>query len=107
MKAILGFPVPESCRACGIKMIELATLVKCPETGKNDLEVAYTTSQHPDCPLKIQPDCLRWKIAKRTENWECPICKADFNFIIMAKFHHCPSLCGVRLLPMEKVTDAV
>jgi len=63
-----------------------------------------TRTRHPGCPLTIQPEGLRWIIAKRTENWECPVCKSDFNFIIMNKFYHCPS-CGVKLDPPEADND--
>ena len=66
-------------------------------------------TRHPDCPLKITEDNLRW-IEFRDEDYpcaipimECAICKETFpgGYENRKRWKHCPS-CGIKLLPPEE-----
>jgi len=58
-----------------------------------------TDNRHPDCPLKITEDNLRWIAYDKpsvSRRYNCPICKVK-----RGKFtNFCPS-CGIKLLPPE------
>jgi len=70
-----------------------------------------TNTRHPDCPLKITEDNLRWNIYVKDfygsnpneklypcDLLECPKCHSKIIFA----YAHCPS-CGIKLLPPEEL----
>jgi len=74
-------------------------LDRCIGTTKNS-ELFYTNTRHPDCPLKITEDNLRWKntSTKYFQLMTCPNCKSEYE---KYDYNFCPS-CGIKLLlPME------
>ena len=93
--AILRIPAPESCRLCNLIYFRKGgMLTYC-------MEVGYKDSRHPDCPLEITEDNLRWIEDPDTfsEKLICPKCKGvhDYCSIFYDNYKYCPN-CGVRLL---------
>ena len=115
MKAVLEFDAPESCTECplthgawsGDSHAELCCLKdKRPFIIAN----AYPDSRHPDCPLNIQQEGLRWIVKSKhgyCDLWQCEKCNMEFSIHSRHEqdnFFHCPS-CGVKLDPPEEDKD--
>jgi len=112
MSAILELKAtPELCFECPI--IYSVVLHNDTNTNVADRE-KYTSSRHPDCPLKITEDNLRWILSSydvsdyTTRSFiECPKCEVGYDYdcndvSFFETFNFCPN-CGVKLLPPEKV----
>jgi len=104
----LTIPTPGYCMACPLRYCNPITeKISCyaePVVGCIEQHNIRTTTRHPDCPLKIQPEGLRW-IASYYSPYDaielsCPVCKTDFDGCITEDFNYCPS-CGVKLDPPE------
>ena len=54
----------------------------------------FAVSRHPDCPLKITEDNLRWKTFEYVW-YRCPLCRYETG---LRDANYCPS-CGIKLLP--------
>ena len=86
---------PQSCMVCPLRVV-------CSIFA--DRRVSdYPYTRHPNCPLKITEDNLRWEIidlgtTQRITGHRCPKC-GDEKYT--CKFNYCPN-CGVKLLPPEE-----
>jgi len=103
MSAILELKeTPRSCRDCEISH-EVFTghnnLLRCPRGGFLRERDNANNTRHPDCPLKIMEDNLRWINLNKWGAAECPKCSEGFQY--MARLRYCPS-CGIKLLPPEE-----
>ena len=106
MSAILELKeTPKSCMECQL-MHETdsstgSNFYTCQASNDyNDVE-RFSKTRHPDCPLKITKDNLRWKSEGSWENhneyFVCPACEHGLDF----EGNYCPS-CGIKLLPPEE-----
>ena len=122
-KAVLEMDVPVSCHneksfcvfceKIGIGPMErgiMPTARRCTRIHKFVDE--FINTRHPDCPLKIVDDGLRWinvfievddllnggKI-KALHGINCPKC--DEHAPTLEYYNYCPS-CGIKLLPPEE-----
>ena len=110
MSAILELKeTPQSCVDCplthagysGDSRAELCYWVHNKKNGRPFIIASdYDKFRHPDCPLKITEDNLRWEIidlgtTQRITGHRCPKC-GDEKYT--CKFNYCPN-CGVKLLP--------
>ncbi|MCL2174447.1 MAG: hypothetical protein FWB73_00230 [Treponema sp.] len=105
---------PQSCRECELHVqtkyrdLHGYNRHECIKLKRDIRE--YETTRHPDCPLKITEDNLRWQ-GNGTETIgyyiTCPICKKephgnwDKEELSDDDFpNFCPH-CGIKLLPPE------
>jgi len=84
---------PQSCMVCPLRVV-------CSIFA--DRRVSdYPYTRHPNCPLKITEDSLRWKSEGSWENhneyFVCPVCEYGLDF----EGNYCPH-CGIKLLPPEE-----
>ena len=93
---------PQSCSECRLIYYRKGGLLTC--CYLND--VGNENTRHPDCPLEITEDNLRWRKDTRTsldgeilEYWVCPECKfVHYYYDDYKVYNFCPS-CGTKLLP--------
>jgi len=105
MSAILELKeTPKSCGECPVHrscdVYEKLSFEVSRSLAHGDKPVRYNTTRHPDCPLKITEDNLRWDIeyTKDTEDigeqYRCPKC----GYVELGEHNYCPD-CGQKLLP--------
>jgi len=109
---------PKSCMSCRLKQFDSHSDdcdYWCYELKSGHGKVnEYIDTRHPDCPLKITEDNLRWQgNGSETIGYyiTCPECKQeppgnwdreDFNDDDFPNY--CPH-CGIKLLPPETKTN--
>ena len=110
-EAILKIEIPVSCDKCILcGVINHNYPIRCKKTGEEITKYAvrelniYIESRHPDCPLEIVEDNLRWE--NTTVNIigdyiYCPKCQQDREFYDWYP-PYC-EFCGTKLLPPEGV----
>jgi hypothetical protein len=100
MKATLQIDVPESCARCPLKRNQCAPgFMQCSSDWRccvTNCEVNNDTIRHPDCPLVIKEEGLRWikKREGKVHRYYCPKCSGRGCY----SNNYCPS-CGVKLAP--------
>jgi len=96
MSAILELKeTPKSCKDCPINFEDSGLEVSyCAKTGFAIDD--YTVTRHPDCPLKITEDNLRWILLKGDLKFKycCPECKQTES----SPYKYCRD-CGIKILP--------
>jgi len=99
MKAILELGhVPTNCFTCPLnRMDDDERNCRCQELHVSVDRYSEGYIRHPDCPLKVQPEGLRW--INRGAYYECPSCSVGFTGAM--NFSYCPS-CGAKLDPPEE-----
>ena len=102
MSAILKLKeMPQSCGECPVCHLLVSSndsfFYFCFKMKRFVHECKNT--RHPDCPLKITEDNLRWIQDKLSKNyWRCPKCNFGANIVNTEPGYlkYC-SLCGVEL----------
>lgn len=95
--ATITIPTPESCRTC---LLRYSVCTLPAGLTKNNY-----SDRHPNCPLKIKPEGLRWIYHDANElslHYECLECRFETTRIT----NYCPS-CGQKLDPPETTEDVV
>jgi DNA-directed RNA polymerase subunit RPC12/RpoP len=118
-KAILTISMPKSCRVCPEVDKTASTKSYYCRHIKSEYNYVtdYTSSRHPNCPLVIEEEGLRWNEIEggNVDGWfgysiKCPKCKKEYPAPVDDKFeefyNYCPS-CGVKLAPPLEGDDAV
>jgi len=110
MSAILELKeTPKLCGACDLsKKTKYETVYIC-NALKRRINCIWN-KRHPDCPLKITEDNLRWTLYVKNfygsnpneklypcDLLECPKCHSKIIFA----YAHCP-YCGIKLLPPKE-----
>jgi len=112
MSAILELKeTPESCIRCPLAIEKPAVISVdkvCKRIGNPCFGITvtnYINIRHPDCPLKITEDNLRWIREVKSYTGDvifiCPKCE-EAKFM---PYNFCPS-CGVKLLPPENKEES-
>jgi hypothetical protein len=102
-KAALTIPMPESCDDCILNTYEFFKAGLCTVCD------IYRNGRHPDCPLVIEGEGLRWILTGFTDYpYICPSCKTGNKGKLVRRCvdESCPS-CGVKLAPPLEGEDAV